>query len=213
MTGLRRTSPGEPESFVGGLVPIAEKAVREFPTTGLPEVDDEQKCREQLSDLSMSLLGKLNDTLLDRHQLALCDVWLLDQLAGSERGARPHQLAKAIMLSPTRVGKQIRGLEAKGLVARRPTRYDRRGVFVSITLEGRTRLASAMETYSHGMGPFATVVHGDSSGNSLVRRTDPDRPDDGGEREGCYQHREVSTDARTLWTRTNPCGTGGEASF
>src|SRR5271155_564686 len=26
----------------------------------------------------------------------------------------------------------------------------------------------------------------------LVRRTDPDRPDDGGEREGCYQHREVS---------------------
>src|ERR1700730_4146732 len=31
----------------------------------------------------------------------------------------------------------------------------------------------------------------------LVRRTDPDRPDDGGEREGCHEHREVFTDART----------------
>src|SRR6202035_3583448 len=31
----------------------------------------------------------------------------------------------------------------------------------------------------------------------LVRRTDPDRPDDGGEREGCHQHREVFTNART----------------
>src|SRR6202041_322327 len=31
----------------------------------------------------------------------------------------------------------------------------------------------------------------------LARRTDPDRPDDGGEREGCHEHREVFTDART----------------
>src|SRR3984885_10283262 len=31
----------------------------------------------------------------------------------------------------------------------------------------------------------------------LVRRTDPGRPDDGGEREGCHEHREVFTDART----------------
>lgn len=39
-------------------------------------------------------------------------------------------------------------MELRRLVSRRPTRYDRRGVLVSIIPEGRARAESAMKTYA-----------------------------------------------------------------
>jgi DNA-binding MarR family transcriptional regulator len=119
-------------------------------TTGLPVLDDnEQRSWQLFLDSSTQILATVNRRLMTAHQLSLFDVLLLDLLAESERGAaRISVLADALMVVHARVAKRIRTLQNRRLVARAPSRYDRRGVLVSITGFGRARLESAIETYA-----------------------------------------------------------------
>ncbi|MGH3970677.1 MAG: MarR family winged helix-turn-helix transcriptional regulator [Mycobacterium sp.] len=97
----------------------------------------------------MRLLATVNGRLIDSHQLTLFDVLLLDFLANSGNSAvRKSELAAALMLAPSRVAQQIGRLQARGLVSRGPTRFDRRGVLVTITRDGRALADVAIKTYA-----------------------------------------------------------------
>ncbi|MFZ0832387.1 MAG: MarR family transcriptional regulator [Mycobacterium sp.] len=90
----------------------------------------------------------LNRGLLEVHQLTLNDVRLLDMLSKSATGsARMGDLAEQLMSLPSRVTRQIRRLEADGLVRREASPEDRRGVLATITEEGRATVEQAMTTY------------------------------------------------------------------
>ena len=90
----------------------------------------------------------LNRGLLDSHKLTLNDVRLLDMLNKSSTGsARMGDLAEQLMSLPSRVTRQIRRLEAQGLVRRKASPDDRRGVLATITEEGRVTVEQAMTTY------------------------------------------------------------------
>lgn len=119
-----------------------EEASLHGPPTCLPGLDEnEQRCWRLFLDSSMRMLAT--------HGLTLLDVELLDLLAHSDRGAmRMSALADVLMLGPGRVGKRIRSLEKRVLVSRRSTRYDRRGLLVSITATDRAELELAMRTYA-----------------------------------------------------------------
>jgi DNA-binding MarR family transcriptional regulator len=112
---------------------------------GFPGLDDnEQRCWQLFLDSSMRMLATVNGSPMATHRLTLLDVLLPDLRAHSDPGAvRMIALADALMLRPGRVGKRIRSLEKRELVSRRPTRYDRRGVLVSITHTGRAELDRA----------------------------------------------------------------------
>jgi DNA-binding MarR family transcriptional regulator len=117
---------------------------------GLPGFDDDEQCCWQLFlDSSMRMLAMVNGSLMATHRLTLFDVLLLDLLAHSDRSAvRMSALGDALMIGAGRVAKRIRSLEKRELVSRRPTRYDRRGVLVSITSAGRAQLELAVKTYA-----------------------------------------------------------------
>lgn len=133
----------------------------------LPGLDDiEQQCWRQVLGSSIGLLAALNGRLMDSDDLSLVDVLLLDLLATSERGAaRISALADALMLASSRVGQRVARLEARSLVARRRTRYDRRGVLVSITGDGWMRLDAAARTYAE---VFRTHCLDQMSGPQLI---------------------------------------------
>ena len=56
-------------------------------------------------------------------------------------------LAEQLMSLPSRVTRQIRRLEAQGLVRREASPDDRRGVLATITDEGRATVDQAIVTY------------------------------------------------------------------
>lgn len=90
----------------------------------------------------------MNRSLSDEHGLTLNDVRLLDLLAKSPTGsARMGDVAESLMSLPSRVTRQIHRLEVQGLVSRIASPDDGRGVLASITPEGRSALATAMQTY------------------------------------------------------------------
>lgn len=100
-----------------------------LPLPGLDFV--EQMCWQEFLDASTRLLAAFDARLRDMHALALLDVLLLDLLATA--AVRKPELADALMQPPDQVALQIRGLQAKGLIGRWPTPYDRRAALVCIT--------------------------------------------------------------------------------
>lgn len=108
----------------------------------------EQRAWQNFLDAALRMYATLNRSLVDEHQLTLNDVRLLDLLAGSPNGAaRMGGLAEALMSLPSRVTRQMNRLEKQGLVGRRASPGDGRGVLASITAEGRVALRAAMKTY------------------------------------------------------------------
>lgn len=86
---------------------------------------------------------------MDRHQLDLFDLLLLDFLAKSDGGAaRMSELATALMLLRSRVTWLTRRLESQGLVHRTRNPGDGRGVLAEITPDGRRRAGEALKSYA-----------------------------------------------------------------
>ena len=112
----------------------------------------EQKSWQNFLDAALRLYGTLNRTLVDQHKLSLVDVRLLEILDNSETGAaRMGDLAEQLMSLSSRVTRQIRRLEASGLVRRNASPDDGRGVLASITDRGRAVVAEAIGTYAKGV--------------------------------------------------------------
>ncbi|MFN3008173.1 MarR family winged helix-turn-helix transcriptional regulator [Mycolicibacterium wolinskyi] len=121
--------------------------------SGLDEA--EMQCWDQFFQSAWLFYETLNRELVGTHNLSLFDVQLLDLLAKSEGGsARMGDVAEALILQPSRVTEQIRRLESDGLVLRRASKRDRRGVVATVTQEGRARLKPALVTYSRVVRTF-----------------------------------------------------------
>lgn len=110
--------------------------------------------------LRMSTL--LNRELTDSHQLSLADVRLLDLLEHAPTGSvQMGNLAGTLASLPSRLTRQIKRLEDRGLVLREVSPHDRRCVMATITDMGRTLVERAMITYSnvvrtHFLGPLTS---------------------------------------------------------
>jgi DNA-binding MarR family transcriptional regulator len=112
----------------------------------------EERAWQHFLDSALRMYATLNRGLTDSHQLTLSDVRLLDILDRSETGsARMGDLAEALLSLPSRVTRQIRRLEAQGLVRRTASPDDGRGVLAAITDDGRTVVQQAMVTYCSGV--------------------------------------------------------------
>jgi DNA-binding MarR family transcriptional regulator len=131
-------------------IPGVMNTGRPLPMVQLPGLDSiEQTCWHEFLDCSMRLFAALDGPFSAAHGLTLTEVRLLNLLAVSSNGAvRKTELRRALMVSPDRVAQIFRRLETRGLVAQCATRYDRRGVMLSITDAGRARLEGARKTLS-----------------------------------------------------------------
>jgi DNA-binding MarR family transcriptional regulator len=89
----------------------------------------------------------LDRELGDRHGLGVSDFEVLERLAEAEdHKFRVQELAGAVHLSQSALSRLIGRLEQHGLVERCLCDQDRRGVYVTITPEGRRRHAEALPT-------------------------------------------------------------------
>ena len=112
----------------------------------------EQRSWQNFLDSALRMYATLNRSLVAAHQLTLNDVRLLDLLDKSPTGAaRMGDLADCLMSLPSRVTRQIRRLEAAGLVRRGASPDDGRGVLAAITEEGRRQVREAMVTYGENV--------------------------------------------------------------
>ncbi|MDO3636795.1 MarR family winged helix-turn-helix transcriptional regulator [Mycolicibacterium arseniciresistens] len=108
----------------------------------------EQRSWQMFLDSALRMYATLNRSLVEAHHLTLNDVRLLDMLDKSPTGsARMGDLADGLMSLPSRVTRQIRRLETAGLVQRRASPDDGRGVLAAITEDGRDHVRKAMITY------------------------------------------------------------------
>lgn len=109
----------------------------------------EQRSWQNFLETSLRLYATLNRGLSEQHDLSLVDVRLLEILHTSENGsARMGDLAEQLLALPSRVTRQIRRLEAAGLVQREASPEDGRGVLAAITDQGRTVVVEAITTYA-----------------------------------------------------------------
>ncbi|MGH7573249.1 MAG: MarR family winged helix-turn-helix transcriptional regulator [Gemmatimonadota bacterium] len=68
-----------------------------------------------------------------------------------ERRLRMHELAAAVLLSPSGLSRLVDRLEARGLLERRPCSEDRRCQFAVLTEPGLDALRRAWPTYAAGI--------------------------------------------------------------
>lgn len=120
----------------------------------------EQKSWQNYLATVLRMTTVINRELHDAHQLSLADVRLLNLLEGSATGSIPMaELTEALAAPPSRLTRQIRRLDERGLVLRDVSPRDRRRVVVTITAAGRTVVQQAMITYAnavrtHFLGPL-----------------------------------------------------------
>jgi DNA-binding MarR family transcriptional regulator len=122
----------------------------------MPGLDTaEQKSWQHFLDCGLRLHAILNRCMADEHNLSLFDVRVLDMLDNAANGsARMGDLAEALASLPSRLTRQIGRLESQGLVRRRISHDDRRGVVAIITDDGRTVSRQAMVTYAQGVRSY-----------------------------------------------------------
>lgn len=77
--------------------------------------------------------------------------WEFDVLSSLRRSGSPYALTPGVLMNELLVSSgtmtnRIDRLEAKGLVERSPSPSDRRAVLVSLTVEGRKRVDSALKS-------------------------------------------------------------------
>lgn len=85
-------------------------------------------------------------TAFAAHEL---ETWEFDVLSALRRAGQPYELSPGALLTQTLVTSgtmtnRIDRLEQRGLVLRRPTPHDRRGVLVHLTEAGRARVDAAI---------------------------------------------------------------------
>ncbi|WP_195906715.1 MarR family winged helix-turn-helix transcriptional regulator [Actinomyces urinae] len=140
--------------------------MRENKRIPVPTPDDEvdrivsswQKERPDLDSTPMLVFSRI--TRLARHlDLARrnaflshgLEPWEFDVLSSLRRSGSPYALTPGVLMNELLVSSgtmtnRIDRLEAKGLVERSPSPSDRRAVLVSLTVEGRKRVDSALKS-------------------------------------------------------------------
>lgn len=88
----------------------------------------------------------LERELGDKHGLGASEFEVLDRMVNHDRKLRLQELCDEVHLSQSALSRVVARLEKAGLVARDVCDSDRRGVFVGITPEGRTRHGQALPT-------------------------------------------------------------------
>lgn len=118
---------------------------------GATELDSaEYKSWQHYLATAMRMTTLLNRELLDAHQLSLADLQLLDLLDTSPAGSvQMGELAEALVLPASRLTRQIKKLEERGLVQRTLDPQDRRRVMATLTATGKTLLEQSLITYSN----------------------------------------------------------------
>jgi len=90
----------------------------------------------------------LEHELGKRHGLGVSEFEVLERLSESpDRKFRAQELAEAVHLSQSALSRLIGRLEQHGLVQRVLCDLDRRGIYVTLTDEGRRRHAAAVPTH------------------------------------------------------------------
>ena len=130
---------------------IAGRTASEMPGLDIAE----ERSWQNFLDASLRLYGTLNKKLSEQHKLSLVDVRLLEILSRSETGsARMGDLAEQLLSLPSRVTRQIRRLEAAGLVEREASPDDGRGVLAGITDRGRALVEESLATYGEAVREY-----------------------------------------------------------
>jgi DNA-binding MarR family transcriptional regulator len=112
----------------------------------------EQRSWQNFLEAGVRVYATLNRGLIEAHHLTLVDVRLLDMLAHApDQSIRMGDLADGLMSLPSRLTRQIRRLEAEGLVKRTASPDDGRGVVATITELGESALDRALLTYAAGV--------------------------------------------------------------
>jgi DNA-binding MarR family transcriptional regulator len=121
--------------------------------SAMPGLDvAQQQSWQHFLDCTLRLYATLNRRLIEVHQLSVFDVRVLDMLDHAPTGCvRMGDLAEALASLPSRLTRQVRRLEAQGLVLREASPDDRRGVVAAITDDGRTVAREAIVTYAEGI--------------------------------------------------------------
>ncbi|GAA4700045.1 MarR family winged helix-turn-helix transcriptional regulator [Phytohabitans rumicis] len=89
----------------------------------------------------------LERELQEQHGLGMSEFEVIDRLAGADQAKlRMQELADLVHLSQSALSRAVARLERDGLVCRALCEQDRRGVFVTLTEEGRRRQESARPT-------------------------------------------------------------------
>jgi DNA-binding MarR family transcriptional regulator len=111
--------------------------------------DEERRSWKHFADSASLLYREINTALTAKHDLAIRDVQILQQLdTDPSRLVRMGVLAEALVVSPSRVTWLVTRLEDRGLVGRVRSRKDRRIVVVGITRKGEDHLRLALNTYA-----------------------------------------------------------------
>jgi len=118
---------------------------------------------ERFLEAHSAISRELEHDLAERHGLTLSDYDVLVQLRlRPERGLRPVELSRAVLLTRSGMTRLLAGLESAGLVERRECPEDRRGSYVRITEAGRAALRSAARTHLRRVDElFASRFGGD----------------------------------------------------
>ena len=102
----------------------------------------------EISACHAATCAALEHELGERHGLGVSDFEVLERLAESEdHKFRVQELANAVHLSQSALSRLIGRLEQHGLVRRVLCDLDRRGIYVTLTDEGRRRHAAAVPTH------------------------------------------------------------------
>jgi DNA-binding MarR family transcriptional regulator len=89
----------------------------------------------------------LERALQEGHGLGMSEFEVIDRLAGAaESKLRMQELGDQVHLSQSALSRAVARLERDGLVCRALCEQDRRGVFVTLTDEGRRRQQAARPT-------------------------------------------------------------------
>lgn len=96
-------------------------------------------------------MRRLDAELVDAHGLPLSHYDVLLQLAEAGGRLRMSELADAVLLSRSGLTRLVDQLERRGLVTRRRSPADARGVEALLTDEGRDRLREAVPTHVAGV--------------------------------------------------------------
>jgi DNA-binding MarR family transcriptional regulator len=83
------------------------------------------------------------------------------------RRLRMHQLASAIVLSPSGLSRLVDRLEARGYLARQPCSEDRRCQFAALTEDGLAALERGWPTYAAGIARHFAVRFSDADVEAL----------------------------------------------
>ena len=111
-----------------------------------PEVVLVDRWRSLLSSYN-EIAGQLERSLQEAHGLTMSDFETLDRLTTADCDKRRMQdLAAAMYLSQSALSRTVARLEKQGLVERTHCLDDRRGVYVALTNQGRTRHQEAKKT-------------------------------------------------------------------